>query len=124
MIHYKEDDRYEKVDGHLGCTVNGVNLGLIGRPKDILSDVSTECKDGVAACFDLAKRACDAITDCWGFAIHKSWGVQIYNSKAANKNLCNGKYGLQDGKSSWTTFKKFPGIMLHKKCIYSYIKIK
>ena len=95
-----------------------MNLGLIGRPKDILSDVSTECKDGVAACIDLARRACEATTDCWGFAIHKPWGVQIYNSKAANKNLCTGKYGLIGGKSSWTTFKKIPGIMLNGKLTY------
>ena len=64
-----------------------------------------------AICIELGKRACDANTDCWGFAVHKGWGVQIYNSEASNIDLCNGKYGLQEN-SGWTTYKKTSGKML------------
>ena len=84
---------------------------MIGRPKDIINDVSTTCKDGGTACIELGKRACNAETECWGFAILSSWGVQIYNSSASNTNLCNGKYGLKEN-SAWTTYKKISGNML------------
>ena len=93
------------------------NLGFIGRPKDFLNDVTTKCTDGGAACIELGKRACDATTECWGFAVHgvqrsrKGWGVQIYDQKASNTNKCNGKYGLQEN-FEWTTYKKSSGNML------------
>ena len=106
---YQDGDAYEKVDGHIGCSKGG-NLGFIGIPKDILNDVSTKCEGGGAACIDLGKRACDAKTECWGFAINNGWGVQIYNSSASNTNLCNGKYGLTEN-TGWTTYKKISGNM-------------
>ena len=73
--------------------------------------MSTTCTDGGATCIELGKRACDSITDCWGFAVHMGWGVQIYDSKASNCDKCNGRYGLQES-SDWTTYKKNSGNML------------
>ena len=110
ITYFQAGGAYEKVDGHIKCYIGG-NQGIIGRPKDFLNDVSSKCTGGGADCIELGKRACDAETDCWGFAVNNGWGVQIYNSKASNTDKCNGKYGLQEN-SDWTTYKKSSGNML------------
>ena len=82
--------------------------GMMGRPMDLLDDVSTKCTGSGSKCVDLGKRACNAANECWGFAVHATWGVQVYNSKAANPDGCNGKYGLKS-HSKWNTFRKITG---------------
>ena len=94
------------INAHIGCHLNGKNLGLIGT--QFLSDDSSKCTSGKSECFVLGKRACDGGLfgdNCWGFAVHTGGGVQIYDSRAANTNACSGKYGLMNN-AYWTTFKK------------------
>ena len=111
---YQDVFAYQKFDGHIGCNWNGKNLGVIGSPKDILNDVPTKCTDGGDACIELGKRACEAKSDCWGFALQSGEnaldGVQVYNSSASNNYLCNGKWGLSVN-SGWTTYRKINGNM-------------
>ena len=102
---------YEMIEKHRGCIYNGSNLGFVGRPMHLLDDVSTECKTGDSTCVDLGKRACNSAIDCWGFAVHSGWGVQVYNSKTSNADLCDGTYGLMQN-SNWNTYKKESGNIL------------
>ena len=81
------------------------NLGMMGRPVDLLDSVHSPCKGGGPKCKELGKSSCDMIPDCWGFAIHAGWGIQIYNSSASNPSLCTGRYGLKPN-NRWKTFRK------------------
>tara|TARA_B100001248_G_C27396502_1_gene465924 strand:+ start:2935 stop:4350 length:1416 start_codon:yes stop_codon:yes gene_type:complete len=108
---------YKKIDQHIGCH-NNTNLGILKnydrtdkRPKHILSTVNTNCTDE-SKCIDIAKAACqkhnqslsqDHPDRCIGFAFYKGWGVQLYNKKALNNDLCDGKYGLMPN-TSWNTY--------------------
>ena len=109
---------YTRIDQHIGCHDKNANLGILRnkdrtekRPKHILSTVSTNCTDE-SKCIDIAKAACqkhnqslspDNNDRCIGFAFYKGWGVQLYNKKALNYPLCNGKYGLMRN-TSWNTY--------------------
>ena len=110
---------YEKVEHHIGCH-QGIaqppnlanNLGRIGNPSDFLKDRPLECSSGGTSCVDLGKRACDAASGCWGYAV---WNmetmdsIQIYNSSASNTGICDGKYGLEKN-TDWTTYRKNSGM--------------
>ena len=71
---------------------------MIGTPKDFLSTYDGDCTDGSLTCVEKGKGACDAIIktggECYGFGVHRGWGVQIYNAKAANRLVCNKDDGL------------------------------
>ena len=104
----KHDCQYESIPGHIGCHSeggSGANLGLIGRPMDFLNDVSSSCTTGDSRCIEIGKRACCATPNCWGFGIHSSWGVQIYDKRASNQSVCSGTNGLGQNKD-WNTYKK------------------
>ena len=96
------------------------NLGFIGRPMDILNDVSSQCTTGDSKCIQLGKMACDTLSSCWGFATHSGWGVQIYDNKASNKNVCTGANGLMQSRD-WNTYRKIQcGITLICKNVNFY----
>ena len=89
---------------------------MMGRPKDFLNDVSSDCKGDNSYCVAQGKRACDALNECWGFAVNAGWGVQIYNAKASNSEICNGIHGLKQN-GGWTTYRKDNGnVILYKSC--------
>ena len=107
---------YEKVEGHIGCHegtgASRRNLGHIGNPSTFLKDGPLQCSFGGPSCVDLGKKACDAASVCWGFAVWDmqiETGIQIYNSSASNSGICDGKYGLQKN-TRWETYKKNPGM--------------
>ena len=72
---------------------------------DFLTDVSSKCTTGDSTCIQLGKRACDSNTNCWGFAVHSGWGVQIYDNKASNPSACDGTNGLKSN-GGWDTYMK------------------
>ena len=98
--------------------MNGENVGMLGRPMDLLDDVSSKCTTGDSRCIQLGKRACDTLSSCWGFAIHSGWGVQIYDNKALNQSVCTGVNGLMQNRD-WDTYRKIQcGITLILKNYY------
>ena len=72
---------------------------------DIINDVSSQCTTGDSKCIQLGKTACDTMSSCWGFAIHSGRGVQIYDNKASNQNVCTGANGLMPN-GDWDTYRK------------------
>ena len=109
---------YEKVEGHSGChqVIAGSrrNLGRIGNPSTFIKNGPLQCSYdlGMTACVDLGKKACDAASGCWGFAVWNMLtlnGIQIYNSSASNAGICDGKYGLEKN-TNWETYKKNSGM--------------
>ena len=87
---------------------------MIGRPKDFLSDVSSNCISlypGSSDCVELGKRACNKLENCWGFGVHTEWGVQIYDAKASNSRVCKGSHGLKQN-DDWTTYIKEIGNLI------------
>eukprot|EP00041_Stephanoeca_diplocostata_P016970 m.337173 g.337173 ORF g.337173 m.337173 type:complete len:391 (+) comp20545_c0_seq1:135-1307(+) len=102
---------YTAFPRHIGCHHSSCsgNCGFIGRPRDFLSDVSSTCTDGSQACVELGMRACNYLVatgrECWGFAVHRGWGVQMYNNQAVSEGLCSGDEGLQ-GNGAWNTWRR------------------
>ena len=102
----QEASFYEEISKHIGCHSDSkINLGMMGRPGDLLDSVHYPCKDKGPKCEEVGKRSCDMIPDCWGFAVYKGWSIQIYNSSASNPSLCTGRYGLKPN-NNWKTFRK------------------
>jgi len=94
--------QYCTVQSHVGCHQGSQNMGYLGRPKDFLSDYNSHCTSGGQECVDVGERACESMSNCWGFAVHTGWGVQMYDSNAAT---CSGTEGLQ-ANGAWTTYKR------------------
>lgn len=125
------DYNYKKIDKHIGChhyAQQPHNKGIIRgnptqknsfgepkRPMHILTNVSEKClvdPNTNSKCIDIGKAACqkhneklriDDPNRCIGFGVHKGWGVQLYNLKALNIDLCKGTSGLMKN-NEWQTY--------------------
>ena len=86
-----------------------LNPGFIGMPRDFLSNYNSICKGASLTCVEKGKEACDAIIstggDCYGFAVNKDFGVQMYNAKAVNKLVCNKDDGLHTNPG-WDVYQR------------------
>ena len=141
---------YKEIDGFIGCHHDNHpprNKGIIRAPptKDNpfgdpirpagANNNKNKCPtEDPEKCVDIGKNACQeynkylSIDDpnrCIGFGVHKDWGVQLYNLKAINTDLCpieNKKLGLPLGLYPNKEWKTYIQAKAYNKLIYSYTK--
>lgn len=99
---------YKKHPSRIGCHHSRRNLGFIGRPKHFISSYNSKCVGATTACYNKGVQACDKINSgtpgkCVGFAMHRRWGVQMYDSRTINKDLCQAEDGLAFNRD-WTFY--------------------
>jgi len=92
--------KYDAFPNKLGCYDDqGSNLGFIDSATNILGNgEACSHEKGMAHCVELGQKACDKLIsegkECWGYAVRTTWVVQVLNSKAVNKEVCDKVDGL------------------------------